>query len=84
MRNPFLPLLLVATTANAYFDPDRSLPQKMKIALNNFLLDQFDMDVIRTEVKVSLVVLPNSGGYLCIIVYLLTYFKYDICVYMFH
>ena len=52
MRNPLL-LLLLNTATNAYFDPERSFSQKMKIALNNFLLDQFDMDVIRTEVKVS-------------------------------
>ena len=44
-------LLLLVLTVGA-FEPS-SLSQKVKMGLNSFLLDQFDMDVIRTEVKVS-------------------------------
>ena len=42
-------LLLTITYA---FNPD-SLPTKTKIGLNNFLLDQYDLNIIHTEVKVS-------------------------------
>ena len=44
-------LLFLVLTVGA-FEPS-SLSQKVKMGLNSFLLDQFDMDVIRTEVKVS-------------------------------
>lgn len=44
--------ILLLIGALAAFDPERNLSQKVKMGLNNFLLDQYDFGVIRTEIKV--------------------------------
>ena len=44
--------LLLLIGALAAFDPEKTLSQKVKMGLNNFLLDQYDFGVIRTEIKV--------------------------------
>ena len=43
-------LLIMSVRAN--FDPERLLPS-VKIGLSNFLIDQFDKNVIQTEIKVK-------------------------------
>ena len=49
MREAKILLLFGALVA---FDPEKNLSQKVKMGLNNFLLDQYDYGVIRTEIKV--------------------------------
>ena len=49
MREAKILLLFGALVA---FDPEENLSQKVKMGLNNFLLDQYDYGVIRTEIKV--------------------------------
>ena len=46
--------ILLLIGALAAFDPERNLSQKVKMGLNNFLLDQYDFGVIRTEIKVRI------------------------------